>query len=70
MEKVFKVLRVLTIFVWRNTGGGIMAALYDLKVRTEKTIEERKLGGVAIKGKIALQTGFLRPLIPQKCCCH
>jgi hypothetical protein len=40
-----------------------MAALYDLKVRIEKTIEERKLDGVAIKGKIALQTGFLLSLV-------
>jgi hypothetical protein len=40
-----------------------MAALYDLKVKIDKTIEERKLDGVATRGKIALQTGFLLSLV-------
>ena len=40
-----------------------MAALYDLKVKIERTIEERKLDAVATKGKIALQTGFLLSLV-------
>jgi len=45
-----------------NTGES-MAALYDLKVKIDKTIEERKLDGVATRGKIALQTGFLLSLV-------
>ena len=40
-----------------------MAALYDLKVKIDKTIEEKKLDGVATRGKIALQTGFLLSLV-------
>ena len=40
-----------------------MAAMYDLKVKIEKTIEERKLDGAATRGKIALQTGFLLALV-------
>jgi hypothetical protein len=40
-----------------------MAALYDLKVKIDKTIEEKKLDGVATRGKIALQTGSLLSLV-------
>jgi hypothetical protein len=40
-----------------------MSALYDLRAKIDKTIEERKLDGPAIKGKIALQAGFLLSLV-------
>jgi hypothetical protein len=40
-----------------------MSVLYDLRVKIDKTIEERKLDGAAIKGKIALQAGFLLSLV-------
>jgi hypothetical protein len=40
-----------------------MGVLYDLRVKIDKTIEERKLDAAATKGKIALQAGFLLSLI-------
>ena len=40
-----------------------MSVLYDLKTRIDKTIDEKKLDGSAVRGKIALQAGFLLSLI-------
>lgn len=40
-----------------------MSVLYDLRVKIDKTIDERKLDAAATRGKIALQTGFLLSLI-------
>ncbi len=36
-----------------------MSVLYDLRSKIDKTIEEKKLDGAAVRGKIALQAGFL-----------
>ena len=40
-----------------------MGVLYDLRVKIDKTIDERKLDAAATKGKIALQAGFLLSLV-------
>jgi hypothetical protein len=40
-----------------------MSAIYDLKVRIDKAIAERKLDAATVRGKIALQTGFLLSLV-------
>jgi hypothetical protein len=40
-----------------------MSVIFDLKTKIEKTITDKKLDAAAIKGKIALQTGFLLSLI-------
>jgi hypothetical protein len=40
-----------------------MGALFDLRARIDKAIEERRMDGAAMKGKIGLQTGFLLSLI-------
>ena len=40
-----------------------MGVLYDLKAKIEKVITEKKLDGSAVRGKIALQAGFLVSLI-------
>jgi len=40
-----------------------MGVLYDLRVKIEKNIQDRKLDAATFKGKIALQTGFLFSLI-------
>jgi hypothetical protein len=41
----------------------MMGILYDLKAKIDKAIEDKKLDGVAVRGKIALQAGFLLSLI-------
>jgi hypothetical protein len=41
----------------------MMGILYDLKAKIEKTIADKKLDGAAVRGKIALQAGFLVSLI-------
>jgi hypothetical protein len=40
-----------------------MSAIYDLRVKIDKVIADRKLDAAATKGKIALQAGFLLSLI-------
>jgi len=40
-----------------------MSVLFDLKTKIEKAITEKKLDGAAVRGKIALQAGFLVSLI-------
>lgn len=40
-----------------------MSALFDLKTKIDKVITERNLDGAAIRGKIALQAGFLLSLV-------
>lgn len=40
-----------------------MSVLYDLRTKIDKTIEEKKLDGAAVRGKIALQAGFLLSFI-------
>jgi hypothetical protein len=40
-----------------------MGRLNDMKTKIEKTITDRKLDGAAIRGKIALQTGFILSLV-------
>jgi hypothetical protein len=40
-----------------------MGRLFDYKTKVEKAIEEKKLDGSAIRGKIGLQTGFLLSLV-------
>lgn len=40
-----------------------MSVLYDLRLKIDKTIEERKLDASATRGKIALQAGFLLSLV-------
>ncbi len=40
-----------------------MGVLYDIRAKIDKAIEERRLDGAALKGKIGLQTGFLLSLI-------
>jgi hypothetical protein len=40
-----------------------MSAIYDLKVKIDKVIAERKLDAATVRGKIALQTGFLLSLV-------
>jgi hypothetical protein len=41
----------------------MMSVLFDLKTKIEKAITEKKLDGAAVRGKIALQAGFLVSLI-------
>jgi len=40
-----------------------MSVIFDLKTKIEKNIADKKLDAAAVKGKIALQTGFLLSLI-------
>lgn len=40
-----------------------MSVLNDLKTKIEKAITDKKLDGSAVRGKIALQAGFLVSLI-------
>jgi len=40
-----------------------MGILYDLKTKIDKAIETKKLDAAAVRGKIALQAGFLVSLI-------
>jgi hypothetical protein len=40
-----------------------MGILYDLKTKIDKVIDEKKLDAAAVRGKIALQTGFLLSLL-------
>ncbi len=40
-----------------------MSALFDLKAKIDKVISERNLDGAAMRGKIALQAGFLLSLV-------
>jgi hypothetical protein len=40
-----------------------MGILFDLKTKIDKAIDEKKLDSSAVRGKIALQAGFLVSLI-------
>ena len=40
-----------------------MGLLFDLKTKIDKTIADKKLDGATVRGKIALQTGFLLSLV-------
>jgi len=40
-----------------------MSVLYDLKAKIEKAIVDKKLDAGVVRGKIALQAGFLVSLI-------
>jgi hypothetical protein len=40
-----------------------MGVLYDIKRKIDQTIEDKKLDGAVVRGKIALQTGFLLSLL-------
>ncbi len=40
-----------------------MGVLYDLRMKIDKVIEDKRLDGSAVKGKVALQAGFLLSLI-------
>ncbi len=40
-----------------------MSVLLDLKTKIDKAIGDKKLDGPAVRGKIALQAGFLLSLI-------
>jgi hypothetical protein len=40
-----------------------MGRLNDMKAKIEKTITDKKLDGGVIRGKIALQTGFILSLV-------
>jgi hypothetical protein len=40
-----------------------MGVLNDLKSKIDKHIEEKKLDGSVVRGKIGLQTGFLLTLV-------
>jgi hypothetical protein len=40
-----------------------MGLLFDLKSKIDKAIDDKKLDGATVRGKIALQTGFLLSLV-------
>jgi len=40
-----------------------MGTLNDMKTKIDKVIADKKLDGPAIRGKIALQTGFILSLV-------
>jgi hypothetical protein len=40
-----------------------MGVLNDIKVRIDRVIEEKKLDGAVIRGKLALKTGFLLAIV-------
>jgi hypothetical protein len=40
-----------------------MGVLFDLRTKIDRTIEDKRLDGSAVRGKIGLQTGFLLSLI-------
>lgn len=40
-----------------------MGTLNDMKTKIDKVIVDRKLDGATIRGKIALQTGFILSLV-------
>ncbi len=40
-----------------------MGVLYDLKGKIDKLIADKQLDGAAVRGKIALQAGFLLSLV-------
>ncbi len=40
-----------------------MGVLFDIKTKIDKAIEDKKLDGGAVRGKIALQAGFLISLV-------
>lgn len=40
-----------------------MSVLYDMKTKIDKAITDKKLDAAAMRGKIALQAGFLLSLI-------
>jgi hypothetical protein len=40
-----------------------MGVLFNLKTKVDKCIDEKKLDAAAVRGKIALQTGFILSLI-------
>jgi len=42
-----------------------MGVLFNIKTKVDKCIDEKKLDGAVVRGKIALQTGFLLALINQ-----
>jgi hypothetical protein len=40
-----------------------MSVLYELREKIDKAIEQRKLDGAAVRGKIGLQAGFMLSFI-------
>ncbi len=56
---------MVTVFSQKQLGhiGDLMGSLYDLKVKIDKLIDSKKLDGPAVRGKIALQAGFLLALV-------
>ena len=40
-----------------------MGVLFNLRTKVDKYIDEKKLDGAVVRGKIALQTGFLLALV-------
>jgi hypothetical protein len=42
---------------------GSMGTLNDMKTKIERAIADKKLDGAAVRGKIALQTGFILSLV-------
>ena len=40
-----------------------MSVLYDLRIKIDKTIEEKKLDASKVRGQIALQAGFMLSFI-------